>query len=146
MTAPVFVDTNVLVYARDGAARQKQPRAQDWLAHLWHTRRGRVSYQVLNEYYTVVTRKLKPGMSYEDARADVRDLLAWRPQIVDHHTVEGAWKLEDRFGFPFRDALIVATARAANCGYLLSEDLSHGQQVDGVQVLNPFLSEPATIS
>src|SRR5258706_13291019 len=58
MIVPVFVDTNVLVYARDPSAAEKHPRAREWVTHLWRTASGRVSFQVLNEYYAVVTRKL----------------------------------------------------------------------------------------
>ena len=76
---PVFVDTNVLVYARDASERDKQRRASAWMAHLWRTGSGRLSVQVLQEYYVTVTRKLQPGLPKKDARADVQDLLAWKP-------------------------------------------------------------------
>jgi predicted nucleic acid-binding protein len=49
MTAPVFVDTNVLVYARDASETARQARAAAWLAYLWGERAGRVSTQVLSE-------------------------------------------------------------------------------------------------
>jgi predicted nucleic acid-binding protein len=71
---PIFVDTNVLVYARDTAQPGKQPQAAAWVRHLVETRQGRLSYQVLQEYYVTTTRKLHPGLSVEQARADVRDL------------------------------------------------------------------------
>ena len=56
-----FVDTNVLVYARDASEPEKQKTAQAWMARLWRERRGRLSFQVLHEYYVTVTLKLKPG-------------------------------------------------------------------------------------
>src|SRR5262245_42943325 len=58
----VFVDTNVLVYARDARYPDKQQRAEDWMARLWRQRTGRLSVQVLQEYYVSVTQRLKPGM------------------------------------------------------------------------------------
>jgi len=61
MSASVFVDTNVLVYARDLRERSKQPVAARWIAQLWRERSGRTSAQVLSEFYVTVTRKLKPG-------------------------------------------------------------------------------------
>src|SRR6266498_519234 len=73
MTAPVFVDANVLVYARDAGHEGKHAQANAWLAFLWESRRGRLSFQVLHEYYVTVTSKLKPGMSREAARHDIRD-------------------------------------------------------------------------
>ncbi len=143
MIGPVFVDTNVLVYARDLNSGPKQRRAGEWMDHLWRTQMGRLSFQVLDEYYAVVTRKLKPGLSAGDARTDVRDLLTWQPQAVDGDVLEAAWDVEDRFGLAFWDALIVAAAHASGCRYLLTEDLQHGQDLDGVGVLSPFVAHPA---
>jgi len=143
MIAPVFVDTNVLVHWRDPSSPEKHARAQGWLRHLWTTRRGRLSFQVLNEYYSVATTKLEPGVRPSDARIDVRNLLAWQPQAVDGDLLDEAWEVQDRFGFAFWDSLIVAAARATASRYLLTEDLQHGQELDGVIVLSPFLAAPA---
>ncbi len=143
MIAPVFVDTNVLVYARDRFASEKRTRAQEWLDHLWETRRGRVSFQVLNEFYAVATGKLRADVTTQDARKDVRNLLAWQPQLVDGDILEAAWGAQDRFGLAFWDALIVAAAQAASCRYLLTEDLQHGQELEGVKVISPFRTTPA---
>ena len=76
MTATCFVDTNLLVYARDAKEASNQPLAEAWLATLWRLRRGRLSYQVLHEYYVTVTRKLRPGLPVQDARDDVRALMS----------------------------------------------------------------------
>ncbi len=57
MTAPVFVDTNVLIYALDDADPKKQEAARLWRAELWKSRRGRISFQVLQEFYVRVTQK-----------------------------------------------------------------------------------------
>ena len=67
MTAPVFVDTNIFVYARDAGARIKQTAAEDWIRQLWLEQRGRTSLQVLSEFYTTVTRKLDPGVAQDEA-------------------------------------------------------------------------------
>ena len=135
---PVFVDTNVLVYARDMADPIKQTRASEWIAHLWQTREGRLSVQVLQEYYVTTTRKLRPGLAPEEARADVNDLAAWSPVVIDIGVVEAAWALEDRFGLSFWDSLVVAAAQVARCDVLLTEDLQHGADLDGVRVFDPF--------
>jgi predicted nucleic acid-binding protein len=135
---PVFVDTNVLVYARDASEPEKQPQAAAWIDHLWRTRTARLSFQVLQEYYATTTRKLAPGLTPEQARADVRDLLAWRPVSVGTELLEAAWSVEDRFGLSCWDAPIVAAARIAGCEYLLTEDLQHGAELEGLQVVSPF--------
>ena len=74
MTAPVFVDTNVLVYRQDGSDPTKQSRADDWIAHLARLRAARISFQVLQELYATLTRKLKPAFDAEEAQGIVRDL------------------------------------------------------------------------
>lgn len=143
---PLFADTNLLVYARDASERAKQPRAREWLDYLWESREGRLSYQVLTEYYVTVTHKLRPGLDPDDARADVRDLLAWRPVATDARVLEGAWALERRFSIGIWDALIVAAARTAGCTHVLSEDLQHEQDLDGVRIVNPFLVSPGVLA
>jgi len=143
MTAPVFVDTNVLIYALDEADRRKHEAARLWRAELWKSRRGRISYQVLQEFYVKVTQKW-PG-SREQARAEVRDLLAWQPVSADAPLLERAWRIQDRYRLSFWDALILAAAKVASCRYLLTEDLQADQEMDGVVVINPFLHDPAAL-
>lgn len=138
MTDLYFVDTNLLVYARDSSEREKQPVAANWLRSLWESRTGRLSTQVLQEYYQVVTRRLSPGLEPQAAREDVRDLWQWQPILIDEPVVEDAWKIEESFGLSWWDSLIVGAARTAGCQYLLTEDLQHGQSLDGLTVLNPF--------
>ena len=143
---PVFVDTNVLVYARDASEPEKRPLARAWIDHLWETRQGRLSVQVLHELYVTVTRKLQPGLTPAQARAEVDDLLAWRPEPVGPQAVRDAWAMEDRFGLSYWDALIVASARSAGCRVLLTEDLQHGQELDGLRVVDPFRVGPAELT
>lgn len=139
---PVFVDTNVLLYSEDCADPVKQRRSIDWLRALWTSRRGRLSTQVLNEFYVNATRKLRPAMPAGDARAEVRRYQRWQPWAIDHATVETAWAVESRFGLSYQDALIVAAARAQGCAFVLSDHLQHDQLIDSVRILNPFVVGP----
>lgn len=143
MTAAVFVDTNVFVYARDASEVRKQPAASRWLEHLWIEQRGRTGIQVLNEYYVTVTRKLKPGMSPENAWDDVHALLAWDPQPVDKDLLLRAREIEHRHGLSWWDAMAVAAAQLQNCTLLLTEDLQDGWNCNGVTVCNPFNTQVA---
>lgn len=135
---PIFVDTNVLVFARDATEPVKQACAAGWMRHLWETQEGRASIQVLEEYYVTTTRELEPGLTSEQARADVTDLLAWGPLSIDGEVLEAAWSIEDRFELSFWDALIVASAHRAGCRHLLTEDLQHDADLDGVRVVDSF--------
>jgi predicted nucleic acid-binding protein len=142
----VFVDTNVLVYSEDGANPAKQARAIDWLRALWQRRSGRLSTQVLNEFYVTATRKLAPPMPAGDARAEVRRYQRWQPWGIDHATVEAAWSVESRYGLHYWDALMVAAAQQQGCDILLTEDLQHDQVIDKLRILNPFLVGPEVLS
>jgi predicted nucleic acid-binding protein len=144
MTANIFVDTNVFIYAVDQADLKKQLAAQTWRAWLWETNRGRISFQVLQEFYVIATRK-QPSAVVE-IRKEVSDLMAWQPIALDSSVITGAWQIEDRYGISFWDALIVAAAKTAGCRYLLTEDLRRGQDLDGVMVVDPFFSEPSALA
>ena len=141
----VFVDTTVLVYARDLSEPDKQPLAMGWIDHLWDTGEGRLTVQVLNELYVTLTRKLAPGLSAAEARADVVDLSAWQPIDLTTEVVGMAWEIEDRFGLSYWDAMIVAAAQASGAAHLLTEDLQAGQDFDGVVVVDPFQTAPADL-
>lgn len=138
MTDLVFVDTNVLVYARDATYPRKQERAARWMKRLWHDRTGRLSYQVLQEFYTTVTVKLRPGLTPKAARREVRTLTSWNPIVIDQSVLERAWTVQDRHRLSWWDALIVGAAQLSGCRSLLTEDLQDGQRLGDVTVVNPF--------
>ncbi|MCA1844799.1 MAG: hypothetical protein LC792_16710 [Actinobacteria bacterium] len=101
------------------------------------------AYQVLSEFYVTVTQKLDPGLTADEARADVRSLAAWRPIVTDDVVLEGAWAVQDRQSLSLWDALIVAAAGAARCDRVLSEDLTDGETCGTVTVVNPFRHPPS---
>lgn len=138
----VFVDTNVLLYCFDDLDTAKRDRARAWIAACWTRHCGRISTQVLNEFYSIARRKFPTAISAGDARAEVRRYQNWRPWPVDHPTVETAWAIESRYGLNYWDALIVASAQQQGCTHLLTEDLQHEQTIDSVQIINPFLVGP----
>jgi predicted nucleic acid-binding protein len=140
MTEVSFVDTNLLVYARDPRQERKQPLAAELVRRLWQERAGRTSVQVLNEYYATLTRKLRPVIDSETAWEDVRTLMAWNPQPLDSDLLQGAREIERRYRTSWWDALIVAAAQAQRCHTLLSEDFQNGMAFGQLTVRNPFMS------
>jgi predicted nucleic acid-binding protein len=138
MTDLVFVDTNILVYARDTRDLAKRERAREWLDVLWKDLRGRTSIQVLNEYYTVLTQTSKYSISRDLAWDDVRELLEWKPQELDGEVLIRSHEIEQRFQLNWWDCLIVAAAQAQACRLLLTEDLQDGADYGGVIARNPF--------
>ncbi len=145
MTALVFVDTNVLLYTHDERDLGKQARARDWVQWCWRERAGRISSQVLNEFYNNAITKFRKAVTAPQVRAHVRRLRLWQPPHLDTYTVDGAWDLQDRYQLSYWDALIVSSAHQQGCAYLLSEDLQHGQMLDAVRVVNPFQASPADL-
>jgi predicted nucleic acid-binding protein len=143
MTANVFVDTNVLLYAFDQADPKKQAAARAWRSELWINKRGRTSVQVLQEFYANIVRKWPSAR--EQARSEIRNLLAWHPLPMDAELLTRGWQLQDRYRLSFWDSLIVAAAKSSACKFLLTEDLQTGQDFDGVMVVNPFLNNPDSL-
>lgn len=143
MIETVFVDTNVFLYRVDRTDAVRQRTAALWLERLFLSGRGRVSFQVLQEYFVNVLRK-KPT-ALDMVRAEIRDLLAWKPVVIDDGVLERAWVIQDRYHISFWDALIAAAAKAASCRWLLTEDLQHNQELDGLTIVNPFQRTPQDI-
>ncbi len=133
-----FVDTNVLVYAHDRSERRRQPIAATLLEELWEGRTGRLSTQVLQECYSVVTRKLDPPMARAEARELVSIYAAWPLVQVDPALILLASRLEEDHQLSFWDALIVEAAIRSGATLLVTEDLQDGQTVGGVRIENPF--------
>ena len=141
--AIVFVDTAVLLAADDAFDPPRQTQARAWLQALWLRRAGRVSTQVLNNYYVTVTQNF--SMPAGDARAKLRRFQLWQPWQIDHQTVETAWGVEARFGLRYWDALIVAAAAQSGANHVLSTVLTHQQHIDGVSILDPFQATPQSL-
>jgi predicted nucleic acid-binding protein len=141
MSEHVFVDTKILIYSRDASEPRKQALASARLDELWENRTGRLSVQVLNEYFVSVTRKLSPGLSPEDAWDDVEALAAWEPLPMDLAVLTRAFAVQRRYQLSWWDSLIVAAAEACGCNRILSEDLSDGARYFGILVENPFRNE-----
>ncbi|MCB9664964.1 MAG: PIN domain-containing protein [Alphaproteobacteria bacterium] len=101
--------------------------------------RGAISAQVVQEFLNVALRRFERPMSLDEARAYLDVVLA--PLCLVHTSiplVERALAVRLRWGFSWFDALVVAGAMEAGCSVLYSEDLQHGQDLDGLRVVDPF--------
>jgi predicted nucleic acid-binding protein len=129
--ADTFLDTNVLLYLLS-PEKAKADRAEALI-----DQGGVISVQVLNEFASVATRKL--AMSLPEVRevlSTVRLFCDVRPVSTETHDL--ALDLVERYGFSIYDGLIVAAALLAKCRILYSEDMQHGQRIEGVTIRNPF--------
>lgn len=138
MTAKHFFDTNVAVYAYDDSEPTKQAVARSLLLNAAAMSTGVISTQVLGEFFhaTVVRRSL---LTVANARTALRALSRLHVATIPLSLVERAIDLHERFQLRYWDALIIATAKQEGCNEVLSEDMNHGQDYDGVRVTNPFL-------
>ncbi|MGQ0835362.1 MAG: PIN domain-containing protein [Gammaproteobacteria bacterium] len=139
MSDVVFVDTNILVYAHDADAGVKRERAIEKLQQLWEGDTGRLSVQVLQEFYVNVTKKLTTRVARSTAREVVSTYGAWIHEPTTADTVLRATDIAEMAQISFWDALIIAAAEQAGAAQLYSEDLNDGQSIAGVKVVNPLL-------
>ncbi|MFN2111366.1 MAG: PIN domain-containing protein [Anaerolineae bacterium] len=136
----VFFDTNVLVYLFDDDAPEKQALARTVLQREVEVGQAVLSTQVLQEFFVATTRKLAVPLSSEDGERAVRDLAELTVIQVTTGLVLDAIRRTGRMGFSFWDALIIETALASGADRLLTEDLQHGQRIDGLLIENPFIT------
>jgi predicted nucleic acid-binding protein len=137
MTAMRFVDTNILLYAASTAA-DEQPKSRVALLTLEDDDLA-LSVQVLQEFYVQATRGAKQDrLTHEQAVMLIESFLRFPVQEMTLKLLKAAVAAKERFRISYWDAAIIEAARALGCATILSEDLSHMQDYDGVKVINPF--------
>jgi len=139
LTRRVFLDTNILVYADDWDSGVRREKARAILENVFSDRTGVVSTQVLQEYFSVATRKLK--IDPATARKRVELIATLDVVRIDVPLILSAIDLTRLHSLAFWDALVVQSAKVAGCRVLLTEDLQHGQLFDALRVENPFSDE-----
>ena len=134
---PRFIDTNILLYSISSANDEKRKR--DIAVTLLAERDNALSVQVLQEFYVQATRPSRSDALPHDVAVGL--IHAWLRFPVQDMTIavmSNALEIKTAFQLSYWDAAIVAAARALDCGELLSEDMSHGQMIEGLKILNPF--------
>jgi predicted nucleic acid-binding protein len=102
---------------------------------------GRLSWQVLHEFYWNAVRKMR--LDPVEAREMVEDLAHWRPVDTSVGLLQQAWHWMDATQMPYWDALILAAAERCGARYLLSEDFQPGRRYNGLQIVDPFGNRPS---
>jgi len=136
MTARVFLDTNVLVYAAVGTGKD-EPKRERALALIDSEDFG-TSAQVLQEFFVTVVRKAARPLLPEQALEWIEQFVAFPCQHIDHQLVRIAVEQSERFAISYWDAAILAAAAALGAHTVYSEDLNDGQRYGPVRVVNPF--------
>jgi predicted nucleic acid-binding protein len=128
-----FFDTNVLIYAVV-ESDPRSTRAEGILAS-----GGALSVQVLNEFVSVARRKLAMSWSEVHEALEAFRVLCPDPLPVTTEVHESALRIAEQYGYNIYDALVIAAALDAGCAALYSEDLQHGQTINGqLTIENPF--------
>ncbi len=138
MTDRLFVDTNILIYAHDLDAGVKNDTAARLLVNLWEAGTGILSIQVLQEFYVNITRKIPSPLPRVIARGLVSNYMAWTVELNTPQTLLHASEIEERYQLSFWDSLIIAAAYQGGADIVLTEDLNHGQVIEGIMIENPF--------
>ncbi|MBI4844604.1 MAG: PIN domain-containing protein [Nitrospirae bacterium] len=134
----IFLDNNILVYAYDKSAGAKHDKALAIVRNLWDFNLGVVSTQVLQEFFVNVTRKLSLPLNPDIAKNTIKDLLTWKPVIINGALILKAIDLHSRHKYSFWDSLIIAAAVTGGAKIILSEDLADSQTIQGITIKNPF--------
>ena len=134
-----FLDTNIFVYALDVTQPAKARRSRSLIHAALQNRIGVVSYQVVQEFFNVALRKFAQPMSFAEAEQYLS--IVFRPLLTVNSSavlLAEALQLAARYTLSWYDSLIVAAARDAECEVLFTEDLQHGQRIEGLRIVDPY--------
>jgi predicted nucleic acid-binding protein len=134
---PHFFDTNILLYS---ISRNPSEAAKREIAiGLLDRENGSLSLQVLQEFYVQATRASRPDpLAHDIAVALIRTWLRFKVQEINLSILNAALEIKAAYAFSYWDSAIIAAARALGCRELYTEDMSDGQRIDGVVIVNPF--------
>ena len=139
MSVDYFIDTNLFIYQLEAKDNRKATIANQIIRAGVETGNACISFQVMQECLNVIVRKAEIRLSAQQAShyidVALNPLLRVYPSAVFY---KRGLEIQARYQFSFYDSLIVAAALQAGCNTLLSEDMQHGQQIEGLTVRNPF--------
>ena len=139
MSVRVLIDTNVLVYLYDEAAPAKQLQARLILRAVAEAGVGAISTQVLSEFFSAATRRLRPRLPLDVALAELeRHAQVWNILLVTAPVVIAAARAVRDHNLNFWDAQLWAVAKLNQLDTILSEDFQTGSRLGGVRFVNPF--------
>lgn len=134
-----FLDSNILIYAYDVSSGKKNEVAKNLVMELWNSRKGIISIQVIQEFFVNITCKVPKPIDVDTAEIIIKDLLYWEIFVNNETSILEAIKIHKKYKFSFWDAMILQAAVKGGAELLYTEDMTHGQVVHGVHILNPFL-------
>jgi predicted nucleic acid-binding protein len=140
MSDKYFIDTNIFVYSFDPKYPRKQNIASGLIEHALKEQMGCISSQVVQEFLNVSTKKFHPPLSHHDSLRYLNAVLAPLCEVFTSlDLLRKTLEIADRWQYALYDSMIITAALQANCAVLYSEDLQHGQGIESLAIVNPFL-------
>jgi predicted nucleic acid-binding protein len=132
MSDKAFVDSNVILYLMS----EDETKANQ--AEAVMRSQVTVSVQVFNEVTSVARKKLACSWDQiEEFLANIASICSVEALTIEIH--QHARFIAERYQLAFYDALIVASALAAECTILYTEDMQDGLLIESTLTLrNPF--------
>src|ERR1700692_1589439 len=139
MSGRFFLDTNIFAYTFDAAAPAKAKKAVQLIRRAADTGEGIISYQVVQEFFSVAVRRFAQPMSVAEAEQYLITVL--RPLLTVHSSPAiyfNALRIGEKNRMSWYDSIIVAAALGGQCEKIYSEDFQHGQKIETLRIENPF--------
>lgn len=139
MNGRFFLDTNMFVYEVDARDRTKCQRASELIDSAVASKKGVVSYQVVQEFFNVALTRFAKPFSLDEAQDYLS--LTFKPILAVHSSPRlflEALHIQRQYRLSWYDSLIVAAAQQAECSILFTEDMQHGQRIGNLKIENPF--------
>jgi len=141
MSDKYFLDTNIIIYSFDSGEKEKQNISKELIASGLKNSHTSISYQVIQEFVNVATRKFDQPLSYNDCKFYVDHVLRLMWEVYPSQNLfHEAISIAEKWKYSFYDSLIIASALEASCNILYSEDLQHKQKIYSLKIVNPFLT------
>ncbi len=139
MNGKFFLDTNIFVYTFDSTSPLKKERAYELVNQAIGGQQGVISFQVVQEFLNVASRKFVQPLSARDCKTYLDRILKPLCEVFpDMDFYAKGIELAERYKYSFYDSLIIAAALVAECETLYSEDLQHGQVIQNMTIVDPF--------
>lgn len=140
MNDKFFIDTNIFVYSFNTDAPEKNIKAREVIQKALETKQGCISTQVIQEFINVATRKFQTPLKPIDLNIYLYEVLfPLCNTFVNFELIDKALEIHDRYKFSYYDSAIISAALMSSSKILITEDLSHEQEIEGLTVVNPFL-------
>ncbi|HAC15695.1 MAG TPA: VapC toxin family PIN domain ribonuclease [Bacteroidetes bacterium] len=136
-----FLDTNIFVYNHDSRDPNKRMIATKLIESALDNQSGVISSQVIQEFINIATRKFEVKFKPDDLQDYIQSILYHLWEVLPTQSLfDEALYISERYKYSFYDSLIIAAALTSGCDTLYSEDLQHGQKIQNLQIINPFLT------